>query len=212
MFLIRPPYRIPGWVEKMFPYLNFRVPVQNNSVFLTFDDGPTEGVTEYVLEQLDKYNFKATFFLIGDKIRPHADIVQMIKAEGHRLGNHTFHHVDAWKTPLKEYLAEIRETQEILDCIQPDIDPLFRPPYGHITPAYARKITEHGFRIIMWKHLSLDYMSGLNIHDSLKNLQKVKPGDIIVFHDSEKAFPQLKQMLPSFLDFLKSKALFSDIL
>ncbi len=199
------PYRLPDWVEKLFPDLHFTLPATDNTVYLTFDDGPTPGATEFVLEELDKYGFGATFFLIGDKIRPHADLVQQIKAEGHRLGNHTFHHVNAFKTPLKEYLGEILETQEILDCLQASDKPLFRPPYGKITPRYAREIIRQGFEIIMWKRLSLDYKPDTDLDESLSQLKETKPGDIIVFHDSEKAFENLRHLLPPYLAFLKAK-------
>ena len=163
------------------------------SAFLTFDDGPTPGVTEWVLDTLKKFEAKATFFLVGKNAVNHPEIVERILAEGHSIGNHTFTHLNGWRTTLPSY------TKSALKCGETVPSNLFRPPYGRITRAQARRLG-HRFRIIMWDVLSGDFDTTITGDQCAQNvIQHAGPGSIIVFHDSAKAMDRLKVALPKVL-------------
>jgi len=207
------PYRLPGLAEKIFPSALYRLPHKEKRVYLTFDDGPTREITSFVLDQLDRYQAKATFFVIGDKIGRNSSLLQQIRKQGHSVGNHTFHHLDAWKTSVTDYLKDIEQTQKHLEAAVGPAKKIFRPPYGRLTPPAARKIRQAGYQIVLWKILTLDYDKRINPHASLPVLQrKIQSGDIIVFHDSEKAYPQLRILLPALLDFLQKEGYGFEIL
>jgi len=196
-------------VQWLFPRRVWAFSRKEPNIYLTFDDGPIPEVTPWVLEQLKKYNAKATFFCIGDNVRKHPDIFNAIIAEGHSIGNHTFHHLNGWKTRTEEYLqdveaAEVEFNKTIFNSNQPS--KLFRPPYGKMTSAQAKKITEKGYKIIMWDVLSADFDPTISEEKCLKNVvNNIKPGSIVVFHDSLKAEEKLKYVLPEFLAFVKKK-------
>jgi peptidoglycan-N-acetylglucosamine deacetylase len=170
-----------------------------SSIYLTFDDGPHPEITPWVLDVLKKYNLKATFFCVGTNAGKYPKIVNRILAEGHSLGNHTYSHLNGWQYTTEEYV------QDVLLCREVFGTNLFRPPFGKITPMQAYTIKKIGFEIIMWNILSYDYDKRLNINDCKKKLTASSGGDIIVFHDSEKAFPNLKELLPEFCSFLNEK-------
>lgn len=196
-------------MQWLFPRRVWAFSRKEPNIYLTFDDGPIPEVTPWVLEQLKKYNAKATFFCIGDNVRKHPDIFNAIIAEGHSIGNHTFHHLNGWKTRTEEYLqdveaAEVEFNKTIFNSNQPS--KLFRPPYGKMTSAQAKKITEKGYKIIMWDVLSADFDPTISEEKCLKNVvNNIKPGSIVVFHDSLKAEEKLKYVLPEFLAFVKKK-------
>jgi len=197
------PYRMPRLIEKFYPELIFRLPGNEKTVYLTFDDGPSEKVTTFVLNQLEKYHAVATFFLIGDKLNQHEGLVKRLISQGHRIGNHTYHHLNAWRTDPDTYWKNVQKTQAKLGKFSPAESPLFRPPYGKIRKKNIKRLHQNGFRIIMWSLLSFDFDPAYDPEKSLKKLkQSVRPGDIVVFHDSPKAFPSLQKILPPFLDFL----------
>jgi peptidoglycan/xylan/chitin deacetylase (PgdA/CDA1 family) len=200
------PYRFPGFMERFFRPAVFRIPVNDKKIFLTFDDGPTREVTEFVLDLLERAGAKATFFVIGDKIRKHEDILHETVRRGHALANHTFYHNDAWKTDWKTYKQSIESTRRLLEEKGLSDSFLFRPPYGHITRPMLKELPQEGYRIIMWKILSLDYNSAVNPRKSLEKLKKIiRPGQIWVFHDSPKAFSSMQIILPGLLDYLLSE-------
>jgi peptidoglycan-N-acetylglucosamine deacetylase len=170
-----------------------------SSIYLTFDDGPHPEITPWVLDVLKRFNLKATFFCVGTNAGKYPKIVNRILAEGHSLGNHSYSHLNGWQYTTEEYV------QDVLLCREVFGTNLFRPPYGKITPMQAYTLKKIGFEIIMWSILSYDFDKELNINDCRKKLNASSGGDIIVFHDSEKAFPNLKELLPEFCRFLNEK-------
>ena len=192
-------------IKNIFSNYVWTIANDKKKVFLTFDDGPTTEITEWVLAQLKKYNFKATFFCIGNNIEKHPDLFNQLITEGHAIGNHTFNHVKGWNTPNKTYLKEVEKCEEMIEhySINQNLSKLFRPPYGKIKPLQSRKLRKLGYKIIMWDVLSADYKRTITKEKCLENVVKnVESGSIIVFHDSIKAFPNLEFVLPKTLQFL----------
>jgi peptidoglycan/xylan/chitin deacetylase (PgdA/CDA1 family) len=184
-----------------YPRLRWRVPVRDKTVYLTFDDGPIPGVTEFVLDQLARFGAKGTFFCIGDNVRKHPGVLRQIIEAGHGVGNHTFHHRNGWHTPEAEYLANVRACQDVL----PAGTRLFRPPYGRITRAQIRALLPD-YEIIMWDVLTGDFSAQLSPERVLqKTLRYTEPGSIVVFHDSVKAFRVLEYALPRTLEALTER-------
>ena len=199
--------KINSVVKWIFPNYIWDLPNSENKVFLTFDDGPTPMITEWVLEQLKKYNAKATFFCIGNNIKKHPDIFQKIIDEGHLIGNHTYNHLNGWKTSKESYLDDAKKGEvEMLVYHAKHSSLLFRPPYGKIKPSQSKALRKKGYKIIMWDVLSCDFDQKTSQEQCLKNVTtNVNSGSIIVFHDSEKAFRNLQYTLPKTLKFLKEK-------
>jgi peptidoglycan/xylan/chitin deacetylase (PgdA/CDA1 family) len=192
-------------IKNIFSNYIWNIPNSEKKVYLTFDDGPTPEITEWVLAQLKKYNFKATFFCIGNNIEKHPDLFNQLITEGHAVGNHTFNHVKGWNTPNKTYLKEVEKCEGMIQhySINQNLSKLFRPPYGKIKPLQSRKLRKLGYKIIMWDVLSADYKQTITKEKCLENVIKnVESGSIIVFHDSVKAFPNLEFVLPKTLQFL----------
>jgi peptidoglycan-N-acetylglucosamine deacetylase len=186
----------------LYQDLEWRIPVSGPELFLTFDDGPIPEVTPEVLRILDQFNAKATFFCIGDNVRKHPEIYRSILEKGHRTGNHTYHHLNGWKTPLYTYL---RNTQECAGQVKSD---LFRPPYGRITRAQARALRKR-YRIIMWDVLSKDYDPSVSYDKCLRNVtENSKAGSVIVLHDSLKASEKMLYVLPRILDHFSEQKYF----
>jgi peptidoglycan/xylan/chitin deacetylase (PgdA/CDA1 family) len=172
---------------------------EHREVYLTFDDGPTPVVTPWVLEQLAQAEAKATFFCLGRNVDKHPEIYEMILANGHSVGNHSYSHLKGFRSSIKRYMDDINLASDMIDSR------LFRPPYGRIFPGQVKAVLEH-YDIIMWDVLSIDYNSGLSGERVLQNVvRNVKPGSIIVFHDSEKAADNLYYALPRTLEFLKEE-------
>jgi peptidoglycan/xylan/chitin deacetylase (PgdA/CDA1 family) len=192
-------------IKRIFNNYVWDIPNNENKVYLTFDDGPTPDVTEWTLSQLKKYNAKATFFCIGNNIEKHPDIFDAIIQEGHSTGNHTFNHLNGWKSKTEDYLYDVdlcaNQIQKSTNhAIQSSI---FRPPYGKIKLSQAKKVKELGYKIILWDVLSADFDSTISPEDCLKNvLSNISDGSIVVFHDSMKARKNLEYALPKTLDFL----------
>mgnify|MGYP000527759070 CR=1 FL=1 len=151
--------KTPKFVKRLFPRLVWEFPVTTKTIYLTFDDGPTPEITPLVLQELKKYNAKATFFCIGKNIVNHPEIFQEIISDGHTVANHTQHHENAWKVSSKIYLDNINATAELLPK---DTAKLFRPPYGKLTPKVSKKILKTGYKIIMWNVLSGDFDTTLS--------------------------------------------------
>lgn len=186
-----------------------------NKIYLTFDDGPTPEVTEWVLDLLKEENIKATFFCIGKNIENHPDIYQKVIKQEHAVGNHTHNHINGWKTPTKEYLknieqCEIRITQNNPGNVK---SKYFRPPYGKITSRQSGKLIKSGYKIIMWDVLTADFDPSVSPEKCLQNAtRKVAPGSIIVFHDSLKARKNLEYALPKAIKLLKEKGFEFDLM
>ena len=177
-------------------------------IFLTFDDGPTPEITQFVLSELKKYNAKATFFCIGKNIQNYPEIFNKIISDGHSIGNHTQNHLNAWKTTTENYIANFLECHKTITQFNKIKfkKQLFRPPYGKIKKSQAKKILKKGYKIIMWDVLSADFDNTISKERCLQNvLNNAKKGSIIVFHDSLKASKKVKYALPTVLKTFSDK-------
>ncbi|MFA6260656.1 MAG: polysaccharide deacetylase family protein [Bacteroidia bacterium] len=192
-------YTIPVWVQSLFPSVTWKVKTTRPVVYLTFDDGPHPEITPWVLEQLQTYNAKATFFCVGDNVHKFPQTYRQVLEAGHRTGNHTYHHLKGWKTPVDIYLEDIRLCSEKVDS------DLFRPPYGKITPAQINQLKSR-FQVVMWDIMTFDFDVSIIPAKALSIiLPRIRAGSVIVFHDSEKAERNMKVMLPQLLEFCKQK-------
>jgi peptidoglycan/xylan/chitin deacetylase (PgdA/CDA1 family) len=172
------------------------MPDHGKKLYLTFDDGPVAGPTEFVLDQLQAHSIKATFFCIGDNIRKNPGVFSAIISDSHAVGNHTVNHLNGWKTPAEAYVANTKDFDSIAAAagLQAPVT-LFRPPYGRITDRQIRMLDK--YRIVMWDVLSQDYAHGLSPENCLRRtIRASRPGSIIVFHDSYKAQRNMEYTLP----------------
>lgn len=198
MYLVKTPW----WLRKLFsPALTWSIPSSSNEIYLTFDDGPHPTATPFVLDCLKQFNARATFFCIGKNVKQHPDIYRRIIDEGHAVGNHTYNHLNGWKTSGEAYIKDVTAAQKLITS------DLFRPPYGRISRAQVQQL-KPTFNFIMWDVLSADFDINLPGEKCYQNVvANTKPGSIIVFHDSEKAFPRLEYALPRALRFFEEKKL-----
>ena len=165
----------------------------DKTIYLTFDDGPTSGVTEKVLNILDEYNAKATFFCLGKNVKNHPETFKKITDKGHAIGNHTYNHFNGWKTDNKKYFLNIKKAEKFINSN------LFRPPYGRIKKVQINKIKEN-YKIIMWTVLAGDFDKNISKEKCLNNvINNAQKGSIIVFHDSDKAKEKMLYALPEVL-------------
>lgn len=179
----------------MYPSFVWSKPTAEKIIYLTFDDGPIPGVTEWVLDQLTQYQAKATFFCVGDNIRKHPAVYEQTLRQGHSVGNHTFNHLNGWQTETDAYLENFRQFEQTV----PRQVHLFRPPYGRITRRQAR-IIRQTHQIVMWDVLSGDFDPKLDANVCLQqSIRHSGKGSIIVFHDSLKAQKNLLYVLPRYL-------------
>lgn len=200
-------------IKQLFSKQIWDLPNTEKKVYLTFDDGPTPEVTEWVLSLLKAHNIKATFFCIGDNIRKYPEIFKQVIAEGHRIGNHTYNHLQGWKTSNKKYLENISACEKAMQQSEYNNTQtkLFRPPYGKIGPIQDVKLRKLGYKIIMWDVLSADFDFRITPEECLKNVvSNTTQGSIIVFHDSRKAFKNLEYTLPETIAILKEKGFVFD--
>lgn len=196
------PHRTPFFLPLLYPSLTWRMPSDEKAIYLTFDDGPVPGATEFALDQLARFSIRATFFCIGDNVRKHPDIFRRIFRDGHSIGNHTVNHLNGWKTKYADYLENVRAFETITqEAGFAGAGGLFRPPYGCITPRQARELSD--YRIIMWDVLSQDYDQALSPELCFRGTVKVcRAGSIIVFHDSYKAQKNMEYALPRVIETL----------
>lgn len=198
-----------SWIiKKIFSHYTWDVSnlEKDKTVYLTFDDGPIPEITPWVLSELKKHQVQATFFCIGENIKKNPEIFQTIVSEGHTIGNHTYNHLNGWKTTTAMYLANAILCEETIqknsNCNQKLT--LFRPPYGKIKASQSRKLRRLGYTIIMWDILSADFDANVSQEQCLENvLSNIRPGSILVFHDSLKAYKNLAYVLPKTLMYLK---------
>lgn len=210
------PFNIISIVGKViYPSLLWNFNIKEKNIFLTFDDGPIPEITPWVLHNLKEYNAKASFFCIGENVAKHPEIFQMLLEDGHTIGNHSHNHLNGWKTNCNSYVSNVLQAEEAIKehsskvKIQPQasvVKKLYRPPYGRIRPSQVRELEKRDYKIVMWDVISGDYNAA---QSSQKCKEKVisftKPGSIIVFHDSVKAFPNLQIILPEVLKYFTSK-------
>jgi peptidoglycan-N-acetylglucosamine deacetylase len=191
MYLVKTPLLL----KKLYPKkLIWNKPRTDKVIFLTFDDGPIPIVTPWVLKTLKSFDAKATFFCIGENITKHPEIFSQLIADGHAIGNHTFNHLNGWKTDDHTYLSNYLKCQEITNT------KFFRPPFGRIKRAQIKELAAQEAQIIMWDVLSGDFDTKLLPEKCLSNVLKhSENGSIIVFHDSIKAWDRLEYALPKAL-------------
>jgi peptidoglycan/xylan/chitin deacetylase (PgdA/CDA1 family) len=190
------------YLRKLMPALIWDVPgAGDGDVFLTFDDGPTPGITEWILKELARFDMKATFFCLGKNVALYPELYEQILAAGHRVGNHTYNHSKGWGVSTERYIKSVGRAEKFIHS------DLFRPPYGRISPRKSRLLSAR-YKIVMWNIISRDYNRQLSRRGCLNNvIQHVHAGDIIVFHDSEKAFKNLLFALPRTLRWLSDNGL-----
>lgn len=204
-----------GIVKRLFFNQIWDIPNTDQKVYLTFDDGPTPEITEWVLQLLAEHNIPATFFCIGNNIEKHPELFRKAIAAGHAIGNHTYNHLKGWKTTNDIYIRNAKACEEaIIKHSESRINTrLFRPPYGKIKPYQSRLLRRQGYKIIMWDVISMDFDQSVTPEQCIQNvLQNTRQGSIIVFHDSEKAFKNLKHLLPEAIKGLKARGFRFDVL
>jgi peptidoglycan/xylan/chitin deacetylase (PgdA/CDA1 family) len=206
-------FRSPFVLPLIYPQLTWRIPTTAKELYLTFDDGPVSGPTEFVLDTLAKAKIRGTFFCIGDNIEKHPHVFEKIFRQGHVTGNHTFNHLSGWRTALGDYLENVARCESTINAKHSTIgkelhiaDPsssslreLFRPPYGRITRSQIKALS--AYEIVMWDVLTHDYAKSLSPDNCLRgSIGAARPGSIIVFHDSHKAERNMTYVLPRFID------------
>ena len=192
MFIEQP----PRFIRQLYPHACWRMNASERAVYLTFDDGPIPEVTPWVLDVLDKYHIKATFFMVGDNVRKHPEEYKMVVERGHRIGNHTYNHLQGLKEHADHYVENIAKAEDYLKT------DLFRPPHGFMRMSQYRTLREH-YRIIMWDLVTRDYnpkLTGEQVLDKVKRY--ARNGSIITFHDSLRAIHNLYYALPRAIEWL----------
>lgn len=196
MFIERP----PRWFRALFPGAVFRVRSGSDDgkrVFLTFDDGPIPEVTPWVLDVLDEFGIKATFFMVGQNVERYPELLEDVRRRGHAVGNHTLHHIQGASATTMRYMRDAAEGAELTGS------DLFRPPHGWLRPRQLMALKKH-YRVIMYDLVTRDYSKRLTATDVVENVRRyTRDGSIIVFHDSLKSIPRLKEALPESLRWLK---------
>lgn len=192
MFIEQPPW----FYRALFPGVTWRIPARQKCVYLTFDDGPIPEVTPWVLDQLDHFGIKATFFMVGDNVRKHPDIFKMVVERGHRIGNHTFNHIQGLRYLTKNYLANVEKAAGYIPSN------LFRPPHGHMRLPQTLRLRRQ-YHVVMWDVVTRDYSPKLNPDQVFENVRRyARNGSIIVFHDSLKAERNMRVAMPRAIQWL----------
>ena len=192
MFIEQPPW----FYRALFPGVTWRMPAEPKCVYLTFDDGPIPEVTPWVLDTLDRFGVKATFFMVGDNVRKHQDIYQMVVDRGHRIGNHTFNHIQGWRYWTKNYLANVAKAAEYIPS------DLFRPPHGHMRIPQTL-LLQRKYRVIMWDVVTRDYSPHMTPEGVLQVVKRyTRNGSVIVFHDSLKSERNMRVAMPQAVEWL----------
>ena len=208
----RPVDQLTGFLknilQRLYPYGVFRV---GTDVYLTFDDGPIPEVTPKVLAILDKYQVKATFFMVGENIDKHPEVFEQVVRAGHSIGNHTYNHLKGWRTSHEEYMANVTKwenafnRQSIVNR-QSSNRQLFRPPYGKAWFGQRYALHKRGYRLIYWDILTRDYDHSVTPQEMLANIQRnTRPGSIINFHDSLKSNERMLTVLPQAIEWLQAQ-------
>lgn len=193
--------RPPKWFRWLFPGAIFRLPsdTKPGKVYLTFDDGPIPEVTPWVLDELDKFGVKATFFMVGQNVERYPYLLQEVISRGHVVGNHTLHHIKGFGISVKDYMIDCDHGARLTETS------LLRPPHGWLTPAQF-KAARKKYEIIMYDLVTRDYSRKLKAQEVVENVKKLtRNGSIIVFHDSLKSYPRLREALPESLSWLKEQ-------
>jgi|SRR6478609_8387826 len=196
------------FLSKIFPGLTWSRETGEKKIYLTFDDGPIPVITEWVLELLEQYKVKATFFVVGDNVGKYPDVIRKVHEAGHKIGNHTFNHLNGWKNSTDYYIENTEKCKECLTSTLPDTKSLyssggkmlFRPPYGKASIAQRKKLYPQ-YEIVMWNVLTGDFDKNLHEDKCLhKAIKYTSPGAIVIFHDSLKAERNLRYVLPRYIE------------
>ena len=191
---MRFPARIPSWIKWFYPSFVWQMPGDEKALYLTFDDGPHPTITPIVLDLLSKYNAKATFFCIGDRVKRYPEIMERIRLEGHSIGNHTQHHVNGWEISDRDYIDQVNQAAEFIPS------KLFRPPYGRIKRSQAGLLQKEGYKVVMWTILSADYDHKITKEECASRVTShIDNGNIYLFHDSDKGEERMLHSLPILL-------------
>lgn len=191
-------HKTPGIVQWLYPQLIWKIPDDAKNIYLTFDDGPIQGLTSFILDTLDQYNAKATFFCVGENLKKNREIAKQALNSGHTLANHTFNHLNGWKTGYQAYLDNVKRCQDELSVLGQD-SKLLRPPYGKITRKQIKSLSQE-YKIIMWDVLSGDYSMKISPDSCLRRtVEATGKGSIVLFHDNLKAEVNVKHALPAFI-------------
>ncbi len=189
--------KTPWLLRKIFPSYTWRIDTAEKAIYLTFDDGPHPRITPFVLDELKKYNARATFFCVGKNVSAYPDVYKQTLEAGHSVGNHTQNHMNGWKTPNDVYLLDVANASRVIESS------LFRPPYGKIRQFQAKHLPsamKRPAKVVMWDVLSADFDYHVSNEQCLQNVVlRSSRGSIVVFHDSEKAFPRMSYALPRVL-------------
>jgi peptidoglycan-N-acetylglucosamine deacetylase len=180
-------------VRSLYSKALWKVDTDKKEIYLTFDDGPVPVLTEWVLDELKKYNAKATFFCVGENILKHPQIYQRLIDEGHRAANHTMRHVKGFRFSVRKYLREADECALLVK------NRLFRPPYGQLKRSQYKALKHRGYQVVFWDVISYDYEK-ISPKQCLANaIDNTESGSIVLFHDNVKAEKNLRHTLPLFL-------------
>lgn len=201
--------RPPRLFRKLFPGVVFRMPESGENpgkVYLTFDDGPIPEATPWVLDTLDRLDVKATFFMVGQNIERHPELLEDVKRRGHRVGNHTLHHIRGAGISPEVYLEDVKA------CEQYTVSRLFRPPHGWLTPSQLKAVRKY-YKVVMFDLVTRDYSKRVTARDVVRNVKKyARDGSVIVFHDSLKSIGKLKTALPESIEWLKREGYLFELL
>lgn len=193
-------FKTPSFIRWLVPRRTWGFS-SSDTVYLTFDDGPTEALTETILDILNEKEVKATFFCVGANAKKHPQLMVKMINEGHVIGNHTMRHENGNRTSKQAYLDSIEEASEFIDS------KLFRPPYGRLPITFVRSIKKD-YDIIMWSWLSYDFDENVTVESILaKGKEQIKPGNILVLHDNAKVKEKIKVLLPQLIEDLKMRGL-----
>ena len=192
--IIEQPAIFLRWI---YPHALWRMDRHRKAVYLTFDDGPIPAATPFILDTLERFGARATFFMVGDNAQKYPHLVREVRSRGHRIGNHTFHHLGGLRWKYEEYLQDVYLAGELLHT------DLFRPPHGWLRVSQYHRLRKEGFKVVMWDVVTRDYSCYLSADDVVQNVKRyTRPGSIITFHDSLKSIDKLKGALPRALQWL----------
>ncbi len=191
--------KIPAFLQYFFPSLLFKKKSSYKTIYLTFDDGPCNSLSPIILDELKKHEAKATFFYLGEEVEKYPQLFKRCLDENHQIGNHTYSHLNGWKTKNSEYYQDIEKANKVIKSN------LFRPPYGRIKPSQINHLKKY-YKIIMWDVLSWDFDKKTTTEECFNNIiQNAKAGSIIVLHENEKSAKTVKEVLPKVLSYFSSK-------
>lgn len=190
-------YKVPALVRLAYPNVIWKINTLKKELFLTFDDGPDPSSTLKILNILNKYQAKATWFCLGENLQNYRSLATEIVSEGHSLGNHTFDHISGWGTSKEKYMESVSKCQKELNKIKVD-EKLFRPPYGRVKHSQLASLSD--FKTYFWSRTSYDYERNLNVGQSIYNMTMATPGDIILLHDKAATIRNTQELLEAILE------------